>query len=411
MISLSEEALWTLPELFDKQLIDEIDSAIIFQSWNQLDNYLNHLKRSFPADSLHAVAIKTNPHPKILEYVLKKGFGLEAASIEEVHLAVQAGADFSKIVFDSPVKTHYEISYCNEKFPGIRINVNSLEELNSIPQNPNFVIGIRINPMIDAGSPSIYHVSSDESKFGVPIIEKEAIINAILKYPITQLHVHAGSHMIDLDRAVKAVSIIHDLAEEANSALVENNMSRRIENLDIGGGLPPEVIMEDSSSKMQTYSTKLYKIIPGLKNYKLTTEFGQWCYFYTGYAISKVEYSLKKGEKNVAFIHLGADFLMRDAYTKPRGLDFIILDDKLNRKHKEEIPYDIAGPLCFAGDYLIKNQNLPRLDEGDWMILLNTGSNSLGLWSRHCSRSIPKVYGVDFNKKHIDLLSNRQKFY
>lgn len=411
MINLSEEALWTLTELLDKQLIEEIDSAIIFQSWNELDNYLEHLKSSFPSDSLHAVAIKTNPHPKVLEHLVKKGFGLEAASIEEVHLAVKAGADFSKIVFDSPVKTHYEINYCNDNFPGLRINVNSLEELNRIPEHPNFVLGIRINPMIDAGSPSLYHVSSDESKFGVPILEDDAIIDAILNYPITQLHVHAGSHMNDLERAVKAVSILCDLAQRANSALANNKINRRIQFLDIGGGLPPEILNDGTKSNMQTYSSNLYNLIPELKNYSLITEFGQWCYFYTGYAISKVEYALKKGQKNVAFIHLGADFLLRDAYTKPRGIDFIILDNKLNRKIGNEEPYDIAGPLCFAGDYLIKNQSLPYVNEGDWMILLYTGSNSIGLWSRHCSRSIPKVFGVDFDQKKIELLSNRQTFY
>ena len=411
MISLSEEALWSLPELLNNQLIEEIDSAIIIQSWNQLDNYLDHLKSSFPADSLHAIAIKTNPHPKVLEHLVKKGFGLEAASIEEVHLAVKAGANFSKIVFDSPVKTHHEINYCNKNFPGLRINVNSLEELNRIPKHPNFVLGIRINPMIDAGSPLLYHVSSDESKFGVPIVEEEAIINAILNYPITQLHVHAGSHMNDLERAVNAVATLCDLAQRSNSILANNKINRRIEFLDIGGGLPPEILNDKAKSNMQTYSTNMYNLIPDLKNYSLVTEFGQWCYFYTGYAISKVEYALKRGTKNVAFIHLGADFLMRDAYTKPRGIEFIILDNKQNRKNGNEEPYDIAGPLCFAGDYLIKNQNLPSVTEGDWMILLNSGSNSLGLWSRHCSRSIPKVFGIDFLQKKIELLSHRQTFY
>ncbi|MEY4570928.1 MAG: hypothetical protein RLZ10_121 [Bacteroidota bacterium] len=411
MSLLLEEAEWTLAALISKQFVDANDTAVICQSWNQLNKYLAHLTSSFPETSIHAIAVKTNPHPKVLEHLVKLGYGLEAASLEEVQLAVKAGAEFSKIVFDSPVKTRHEINYCHDHFPGIRINVNCLEELNRMPEHPSFTLGIRINPMIDAGSPSLYHVSSDESKFGVPIIEKAEIIDAILKYPVTQLHVHAGSHMNNIDCAIDAVNILSNLADQANVALNENNCSRRIEYLDIGGGLPPEILYENKESRMQIYSSGLFRAIPGLKNYKIITEFGQWCYFYTAYAISKVEYSLKRGQKNVAFIHLGADYLMRDAYTKPRGIDFIVLNDRLSRKSGNEITYDIAGPLCFAGDYLIKNKSLPPINEGDWMMLLNTGSNSFGLWSRHCSRSIPKIFGIDYDGQNIELLSNRRNFY
>ena len=90
------------------------------------------------------------------------------------------------------------LDFCNQHLPGIRLNVNSLEELKRIPKNPSFTVGIRINPMIETGAPDIYHVSSDESKFGVPIIEKKQIIDAIIRFPVTQLHIHAGSHMSDL---------------------------------------------------------------------------------------------------------------------------------------------------------------------------------------------------------------------
>jgi diaminopimelate decarboxylase len=142
----------------------------------------------------------------------------------------------------------------------------------------------------------------------------------------------------------------------------------------------------------------------------LITEFGQWCYFYTGYAFSQVEYVVKRGDKDVVFIHVGADYLMRDAYSKPRGISFKTFTYQGEEKSSEINTYDVAGPLCFAGDYLCKNQVLNSPNEGDWLALLNTGSNSFGLWSRHCSRAIPKVFGVDFEKKEIRLLSDRQAF-
>jgi diaminopimelate decarboxylase len=101
---------------------------------------------------------------------------------------------------------------------------------------------------------------------------------------------------------------------------------------------------------------------------------------------------------------------MRDAYSKPRGLVFQTFSKDGRQKNSGIESFDIAGPLCFAGDYLVKNQPLNKPEEGDWLALLNTGSNSLGLWSRHCSRSIPKIFAVDFNRQTIELISERQSF-
>lgn len=409
-MNLDKEVSWSLDKLLNDNLIDETDTAVIIQSFSQLDAYLTHLKTSFSSNTLHAIAIKTNPHPEVLKHIVKLGFGLEAASLEEVKLAVSAGITFEKIVFDSPVKTRKEILFCHENYPGIKLNVNCLEELSRIPENPSFTLGIRINPMIDTGAPSLYHVSSDESKFGVPISEKEELLKAILEFSVTQLHVHAGSHMTNLDSAISAIEKLVELADEGNELLSQFGIARRIQFLDIGGGLPPEKLDSESKSRMQLYAENLYKKIPELSNYQIITEFGQWCYFYTGYAFSQVEYVLKRGDKNVVFIHLGADYLMRDAYSKPRGLVFQTFSKDGRQKNSGIESFDIAGPLCFAGDYLIKNQPLNKPEEGDWLALLNTGSNSLGLWSRHCSRSIPKIFAVDFNRQTIELISERQSF-
>ena len=118
-----------------------------------------------------------------------------------------------------------------------------------------------------------------------------------------------------------------------------------------------------------------------------------------------------RGKKQLAFVHLGADYFMRDAYVKPRGIEFICLDKEGKVNDGEKHTTDIAGPLCFAGDYLVKNIPLSSLSEGDTLLMLGTGSNTYGLWSRHCSRTIPKVVGVDFEKLTFTLLSERIKLY
>jgi diaminopimelate decarboxylase len=55
-------------------------------------------------------------------------------------------------------------------------------------------------------------------------------------------------------------------------------------------------------------------------------------------------------------------------------------------KEGEVQTYRIVGPLCFAGDVLYESVKLPILEEGDQIMLFNTGANTLSMWSRHCSR-------------------------
>jgi len=38
----------------------------------------------------------------------------------------------------------------------------------------------------------------------------------------------------------------------------------------------------------------------------------------------------------------------------------------------------LAGPLCFAGDYVQQQIQFPTLEEGDEVLLLNTGLNAYG---------------------------------
>mmetsp|Transcript_21991 Transcript_21991/g.25165 ORF Transcript_21991/g.25165 Transcript_21991/m.25165 type:complete len:99 (-) Transcript_21991:114-410(-) len=95
----------------------------------------------------------------------------------------------------------------------------------------------------------MFQVSGDELEFGIPIIQKDLILDTIAKYPITQLHVHSGTAMEDLSVVVDAIALVVDVATEANTML-ENSKTgtdRRIVGVDIGGGLRPEILETTSS--------------------------------------------------------------------------------------------------------------------------------------------------------------------
>ena len=201
-------------------LIRAADTAVIFYDFDILDNRLDYLQQHFPENTLHAVAIKSNPLLAVLNHIGQRGFGLESASWEETVLAQRAGVPAERIVFDSPVKTQGEIDWCAAHLPAIHLNANSLSELDRLPAKSDLRVGLRINPLVDPGSPDEYNVSTSVSKFGVPISHWTGIIEASVRYPfIRGLHLHIGSEMSRLDAHASAVRKVLNLAKAIREAM------------------------------------------------------------------------------------------------------------------------------------------------------------------------------------------------
>lgn len=70
------------------------------------------------------------------------------------------------------------------------------------------------------------------------------------------------------------------------------------------------------------------------------------------------------------------------------------LDDHANHSSlRASAAVTIAGPLCFSGDNIAVSKALPKPIPGDRVVVLDAGANTISLFSRHCSRLAPPVYG------------------
>ena len=370
---------------------DAKDTALLIADERVLTQRLELLTQAFPEGTRHAVAIKTNPHKQMLATILAHGFDLEAASIEEVELALEAGAKPRNIVFDSPVKTHAEILQCST-FNGMQVNANMLSELQRYPANLKCQLGLRINPGIDTGAPEMYAVSTDESKFGVSMAAESKIMAACLQHPITALHMHSGSQMSNLTVQLNAIQRLFELAHAVDEYRLSHDNNWRINTINIGGGLPAE--SDSEQPMMRSYAAQVTELATAYPALQLRTEFGQWTHRAAGYALTRVEY-VDDGPVPNIFVHLGADLFTRHVYAPASALNIKVLNPEGTIKTNATETVNIAGPLCFAGDYLARHIELPSISEGDWLLISDVGANTYGLWSRHCSRSVPKVLSID----------------
>lgn len=370
-------------------------SSAIFHHFDLMQNRIAELKSAFPENSLHTIAIKANPVVQVLRAVVAGGAGLEAASWEEVCLAIAAGCPKQRIVYDSPAKTIEEIRQALEI--GICLNVDSFGELDRVAavvkdRPPNSIIGLRVNPAVGSGSIEFTSVASRNSKFGVSLEnDHERIMDAFSKFAwLSGLHVHTGSQGYRLQQLVEAVWRIAALRRE-----IANRTRRTILHVDIGGGMPTSYRDSDRPPEPLEYRELLEQAAPELfePEVRMITEFGRAIHANCGMAASRVEYV--KPSQNLAIIHMGADFLVRPVYQPTHWQhELFVLDSQgFPKTGGKKTPVTIAGPLCFAGDIIAREILLPPVEPGDWMIIRDVGAYTLSMWSRHCSRAIPAVIG------------------
>jgi diaminopimelate decarboxylase len=396
-------------------LLSEATPALIFHDLDRMQARIAELQQVFPANTLHTVAIKANPLQAVLRNAVETGAGLEAASQEEVWLAQAAGCPPERIVFDSPAKTPGELNAAIAE--GLCINVDNeweLARLNSLlqehPTGPPARIGLRINPLVGKGSIGITSVGSRGSKFGIPIDNRAAILDLYRRYSwLNGIHVHVGSQGSPLEHLVQAVKVAFEYVDLIN----QQAHRKQITFVDIGGGLPARYVPSHVPPTPRDYARALAAEVPKLSSFDglLITEFGRAIQASCGWAVSRVEYLKETGGRKMAVLHLGADFLMRTVYQPEHWPHrFVVLTPAGEIKDTPLEPLDIGGPLCFAGDIIGTQVQLPRIDEGDFVMICDTGAYTLSLWSRHCNRAMPAVLGVRGDETiRLELLKARER--
>ena len=401
-------------------LLDEIlapeDTAVLFFDLDGLTARVRELEAAFPPTALHAIAVKANPLVAILEHLRGLSTGLEVASAGELHLALRAGFAPNTMVYDSPAKTTAELRHAMEL--GVHVNADSLEELavidevlrNSPPTSSTF--GLRINPQVGAGSIESTSVAGVYSKFGVPMNEaRAAIVEAYRKYEwLSGIHVHVGSQGCALDLLLAGVDGVWELTREIQASLTDSG--RRIRVFDIGGGLPVTYRDGDASPSVAEYGAALRSRFPELftPEYRLVTEFGRSIHANSGWAASRVEYVKTDALRKTAIIHIGADLLLRRCY-RPDDWhhDFVVLDSHGHLKTgQDDVPYNIAGPLCFSGDILTRDLPLPPVEPGDYVVVRDTGAYTMSMWSHYNSRQSPKAVGYQGGGDSFAVLRARE---
>jgi diaminopimelate decarboxylase len=346
----------------------------------------------------HTFAVKAASLVAVLRLLIAEGIGAEVASPGELAIARAAGIPEDRIMLDSPAKTSAELREALAL--GIAVNADNPQELARLDElvrhGTASPMGLRVNPQVGGGSIGAMSTATATAKFGLALRDEGAadwVVRAYLDRPwLTRLHTHTGSQGVPLDLMAAGVRAAYDLAERINAAAGRHQVTV----LDIGGGLPVNFASDEVRPRFQDYADVLRAAVPGLFDgrYGLVTEFGRSLLAKQGTVIARVEYAKSAGGRAIAVTHAGAQVATRTVFAPEAWpIRVLALDGRGRPKDGPPVVQDVAGPCCFAGDLLARGRDLPLLEAGDLVALLDTGAYYFSNHFAYNSLPRPGVYG------------------
>ncbi|KAL7248540.1 hypothetical protein ACSBR2_003302 [Camellia fascicularis] len=189
-------------------------------------------------DSIIGYAIKANNNLKILEHLRKLGCGAVLVSGNELRLALHAGFDPTRCIFNRNGKLLEELVLAAQE--GVFVNVDSEFDLDNIISVARIAgkkvnLLLRINPDVDPQVHPYVATGNKNSKFGIRNEKLQWFLDAVKAHPnelkLVGAHCHLGSTItkVDIfwDAAVLMVNYIDQICAQGF----------KIDYLNIGGGL------------------------------------------------------------------------------------------------------------------------------------------------------------------------------
>lgn len=386
-----------------KNLAQEFKTPLFIYDLNYLENRFNALKKEFSArKSLICFAVKANSNLSILKFLANHGAGFDCVSINEVKLALKAGASPYKIIFSGVGKTSLELEEALN-LGILMINLESSAEMLNLEKiakklDKTARISIRVNPNVNAKTHPYISTGLAENKFGVGI---EMAKNMFLYCKKSEnldpigIHFHIGSQITDISPIIESANIVSKLVSELRAMEID------LKFFDVGGGLGVRY-KDEIEPNLYEYAQGILDALKG-KDLTIVCEAGRSLVANAGELLTKVIY-----EKTNDF---GKNFLICDA-----GMNDLIRPSLYGAYHeilslseeKEELIYDVVGPICESGDFLGKDVKLNKSKSGDLLVVKGAGAYSFSMSSNYNSRL--KAAQIAIYNGEIKQISRRESF-
>lgn len=372
---------------------------------NRMKEFLSSLRETYPKSKV-LYAGKAFLIKKIANILAEEGLGLDVVSGGEIFIAKESNFPMENVYFHGNNKTVEELKFALEVGVGNIVvdNLDELRLLTSLVKRRPVNILLRLTPGVDPHTHSYISTGKVDSKFGFQLNSKDLQIaveliktDAFLNFK--GLHCHIGSQIFDTKFFRMAAEI---MAEQI--VIFNKKWDLSVEELDLGGGLGIAYKPDDDPPTPKEMAVSVADPIgevcsrEGIKYPTIILEPGRYIVgnagitLYTVGTIKEIPGIRKYVSVDGGMADNPRPMLYQAEYTA-------FLANKMNKPKVETVT--IAGRFCESGDILIDKASLPKVENGDVLVISATGAYNYSMASNYNMCPRPIVIGVNNGKEEV----------
>ena len=329
-------------------------------------------------------AVKALPNPAILAIMRDLGFGFDCSSETELLLARRLGARGEEIMFTSNNTSPADFAAAAAE-GGCLLNLDDITLVDKVPAMPELIC-FRYNPGTRRTGNDIIG-KPEEAKYGVSheqIVEayRRAMARGAKRFG---LHTMLASNELHYSYMVQTASMLLDLVET-----IGNELGIRFEFINIGGGLGIPYLPDIDPLNIGAMGEEITALFVDFKDRHgfcpaLFMESGRYM---TGPHGALVTRAINR--KEIYRTYVGVDACM-SALMRPGmygAYHHIEVPARLAEKAVETV--DVVGALCENNDKFAVQRPLPRILDGDLVVIHDTGAHGHAMGFNYNGRMRPQ---------------------
>ncbi|XP_012436268.1 diaminopimelate decarboxylase 2, chloroplastic [Gossypium raimondii] len=344
-------------------------------------------------NSIIGYAIKANNNFKILQHLRMLGCGAVLVSGNELKLALRAGFDPTKCIFNGNGKILEDLVLAAQE--GVFVNVDSEFDLENIVAAARIAgrkvnVLLRINPDVDPQVHPYVATGNKNSKFGIRNEKLQWFLDAVKAHPnelkLVGAHCHLGSTITKVDIFRDAAVLMVNYIDEIRAQGFE------VDYLNIGGGLGIDYYHSGAVLPTPRDLIDTVRELVHSRNLNLIIEPGRSLIANTCCFVNRITGVKTNGTKNFIVIDGSMAELIRPSlYDAYQHIELVSPAPPA----AEVSTFDVVGPVCESADFLGKERELPTPAKGTGLVVHDAGAYCMSMASTYNLKMRPPEYWVE----------------